>query len=350
MTVNRRELARLALGGAATGAMAGLGASRAAAGDAVARSTLAVHPLASRNVPGEVAVAVYRPPEYDPRRAEPYPLLLLLHGGNGSEGDIRYFTAVFDAEIAAGRLPPLVVAMPSARRSLYMDYRDGSEQWESYILSDVLPFLRDTQHVSEASATTFIGGISMGGLGALRIAFKHPQLFAAVAALEPAIEPAATWRGVGPETRFWRPESVLRPIFGDPVDAGYWEANNPATIAQRDPDRLLGLGIYFEVGDQDMLHLYEGAEFLHRILFDARLAHEYRLVHGGDHVGRSLLPRMANALGFIGRQISPPGWSDDSVAGLRVVIDRQKRAADIVVQPPDPRRLAKAEAKPSGVR
>jgi S-formylglutathione hydrolase len=333
--LTRRGLARFAAAGAA--------ASFAAPSLAVSSGAVTVHPLTSRYVPGELAVATYLPPGYDRHRAEAYPLLLLLHGGNGSEQDLLHFKPVFDAEILAGRLPPLVIATPRARRSLYMDYKDGSQRWETSILSDVLPFLRRSEHVVQGRDRTFIGGWSMGGLGALRIAFKHPQLFAAVASLEPAVEAMLTWQGVGPGTRFWRPETVLQTMFGQPTDAGYWEANNPATIANRDPDRLLDLRIYLEVGDQDMLYLYEGVEFLHRILFDARLAHEYRLVHGAEHVGRSLGPRMANALDFIGRQISPPSWIDTDVLKLRGIMDQQKRAAGVDIQAVDPRRLREAK-------
>ncbi len=329
--LTRRDFARFAAAGTA--------ASFAAPSLAASLGDVTIQPIASSHAPGELAVAIYRPPGYDRQRAERYPLLLLLHGGNGSERDILYFQSVFDAEILAGRVPPMVIAMPSARRSLYMDYHDGSQRWESFILRDVLPFLRRSEHVAQTREHTYIGGLSMGGLGALRIAFKHPRIFAAIAALEPAIEATLTWQGVGPETRFWRPETVLYPIFAQPVDARYWEANNPATIASRDPSRLLDLGIYLEVGDQDMLFLYEGVEFLHRVLFDARLAHEYRLVHGAEHVGRSLVPRMADALNFIGRQISPPLWIDEGVLGLRAIMDRQKRNADVEVQPVDPRQL-----------
>jgi len=331
--LTRRDFARLA----ATGAAASL-AARAGA-QAASQGNVAFHPLTSRHVPGELGIAVYRPPGYDRERAETYPLLLFLHGGNGSERDLLFFKAVFDAEIGSGRLPPMVIAMPSGRRSLYMDYKDGSERWESFILSDVIPLLRRSEHIAQDRARTCIGGVSMGGLGALRIAFKHPQLFAAVAALEPAIEATLTWRGVGPETRFWRPETALHPMFGEPIDAAYWEASNPATIASRDPARLSDLRVYLEVGDQDMLFLYEGAEFLHRVLFDARLAHEFRLVHGADHVGPSLLPRMADALGFIGRQLSPPAWTDQRVLMLRNVMERNRQASGFEVEAVDPRRL-----------
>lgn len=307
-----------------------------------------IHPLTSRHVPGELGIAIYQPPGYDRQQAEAYPLLLFLHGGNGSERDLLYFKAMFDAEILSGRLPPLVIATPSARRSLYMDYKDGSQRWESFILSDVLPLLRRLEFVAQHRDRTFICGVSMGGLGALRIAFKHPELFAAVAALEPAVEARLTWQGVGPETRFWRPETVLHPMFGDPIDPDYWEANNPATIASRDPERLLDLRIYLEVGDQDMLFLYEGVEFLHRVLFDARLAHEYRLVHGADHVGPSLLLRMADALGFIGRQLQPPVWADQSVLVLRSQMEQHRRAAGLEVEAFDPRRLERGQASRRG--
>src|SRR6266849_8608670 len=95
-------------------------------------------------------------------------------------------------------------------------------------------------------------------------------------------------------------------IYGDPIDKDHWAANNPATIIRRDPSRLLGLGIYLEVGDQDTVYLNHGTEFVHRVLFDAGISHEYRLVKGADHVGASLAPRSLDAFAFVGRQLNPP--------------------------------------------
>jgi S-formylglutathione hydrolase len=265
--------------------------------------------------------------------------MLMLHGGNGSEQDLLRFTTLIDEEINEGRIPPLVIAMPSARRSLYMDYRDGSQRWETFIVSELLPHLRKSLNVATKHEQTYIGGWSMGGHGSLRLAFKHPDTFAAVAALEPAIEPALFWHEVGENVRFWRSEKVLEEMFGSPIDTKYWEDNNPATIAMRDPERLLDLAIYIEVGDQDMLYLHKGTEFLHRILFDAGLAHEYRLVHGAEHVGPSLAPRLLDALGFIGRQIAPPDWINDTVHKVREIMDNQKRAIGMKIEDVDPRRL-----------
>ena len=66
-----------------------------------------------------------------------------------------------------------------------------------------------------------------------------------------------------------------------------------------------------------MLFLRHGAEFQYRILFDAGIAHEYRLDRATVHVGPSREPRFLSALGFIGRQIDAPVWIDGSAQRSR---------------------------------
>lgn len=331
--VSRREFASAVIAAAAAAKASG----RAEAAEPVQGATRRIT-LRSQNLPNPVQVSIYTPPG-DGAASSPLPLMLLLHGGNGSDLDLLRFIPSIDRAVAEGRIPPMVIATPSAGRSLYMDFKDGSQRWESFVLADLLPHLRRELGVSAERRGTFIGGFSMGGLGSLRIAFKHPQVFGAVAALEPAVEPALSWSDVGPRVKFWRPDAVIEPMFGTPVDLEYWAANNPATIAKRDPSRLFDLPIYLDVGDQDMLYLTQGVEFLHRILFDAGVGHEYRLVHGADHVGPSLVPRVVDALGFIGRQIAPPDWIDASVLKARAGFAGLKQAAGLPNEMVDPRRI-----------
>ena len=63
---------------------------------------------------------------------------------------------------------------------------------------------------------------------------------------------------------------------------------NPASIATDNAAaiRASGLKIFFDCGDNDYLNLHDGAEFLHRVLWDHGIQHEYRLVHGADHLGQ----------------------------------------------------------------
>ena len=86
----------------------------------------------------------------------------------------------------AGTLPKMVVATPDAERSFYMDRKDGSQKWETVILFSLVDHLRHEYKISQDRSGLFLYGISMGGMGALRMGFKHPERVGAVVALSPA--------------------------------------------------------------------------------------------------------------------------------------------------------------------
>jgi S-formylglutathione hydrolase len=297
--------------------------------------------IATKNVPGPVDIAIYTPPGYDPKRAQPYPLIVQLHGGNGSSDNIGVLLEPLEQAFKQGLLPPSVSVMPSAQRSFYMDYRDGSQKWEQFIIADLLGYMRANYVVPKGREGMLITGISMGGMGSLRIAFKHPDLFQAVASMEPGIEPVLAYKDIKLRDRFWRDDRLFEQIFGKPVNEEYWAANNPATIASKNPNSLVGLGIYLDAGDQDMFFLHHGTEFVHRILFDAGISHEYRLVRGAEHVGPSVIPRFIDAMSFFGRVLNPPkNWAEaPAVAAARQRVDNFKRGAGYPVKPVDPQRL-----------
>jgi S-formylglutathione hydrolase len=295
----------------------------------------------SANVSGPVDVAVYLPAGYDAKRAQSYPLIVQLHGGGGSSAAMTGMAETLEDGIKRGLIPASVSVMPSAGRSFYMDYRGGSQKWETFIVADLLAWMRANYNVPKRREGTLITGISMGGMGSLRIAFKHPDVFQAVASMEPGIEPALAFKDVRLRDRFWRDDALMQSIYGKPIDEAYWAANNPATIANDDPKRLVGLGIYLEAGDQDMFFLHHGTEFVHRILFDNGISHEYRLVKGADHVGPSIAPRFLDALAFFGRVLNPPtNWTEGpAVKAARGRVDGFKKAAGYPVAPVDRERL-----------
>lgn len=260
---------------------------------------------------------------------EPLPLLLFLHGGGGDRAFLTRMRAIIDDMWKAGTLPKMVIVTPSALRSFYMDYKDGSQKWESFVVGPFLEHLRQTYKVTRERKGTLLFGISMGGLGALRMGLKYPDKFEALAALEPGIDPALRWKDVKPRNRFYRSDELLQTIFGRPFDAGYWEANNPASIcvAAADKIRASGLEIYIDVGDQDAFNINEGTEFMHRVLWDYKIPHEYHLVRGADHVGRTIRPRTTEALQFLARVLNPPPV-DPEAETLRRQLEPMKRAAE----------------------
>ncbi|MBI5773051.1 MAG: esterase [Verrucomicrobia bacterium] len=282
--------------------------------------------MTSDLVPDPVKFSVLLPPDYE-KAVAPLPLLINLHGGGGSRDMLKTQRGIFDDVWRDGSVPPMVVAMPSAtERGFYMDFRDGSEKWETFLTGQFLEKLRKDFKVRTDAKGTLLTGISMGGMGSLRIAFKHPTMFGAVAGMEPGIEPVLKWSEIRPKHRFWRGDGLLQKAYGNPIDAAYWEANNPAAIVAANAAKIrdAGLQIYLEAGDEDVFWLYEGAEFLHQTLWEKKVKHEYHLVRGADHVGRTLNPRTKEALRFLARTLQPPA-RDPAVERSRAKIDPLKR-------------------------
>ena len=67
------------------------------------------------------------------------------------------------------------------------------------------------------------------------------------------------------------------------------------------------LKLLVEAGDEDANLTYLSAELVHRLLFDAAIPHEYHLVQGAAHTGRSVPRRITNVLGFFQRALRPEG-------------------------------------------
>ena len=293
----------------------------------VSASQLVEGKCETRLVHAPVEYAALLPDGYE--NAKGLPLLFFLHGGGGDKSFLARLRSVFDEMWKSGALPPMVVVTPSAGRSFYMDYKDGSEKWETFIVTEFLDHLRAKFRVTRERKGTLLFGISMGGLGALRIGFKYPEKFGALAALEPGIDPVLKWRDLSSRYKFYRGQDLMETIFGKPFDEAYWEANNAASIAMARADRLRGsgLGIYLDAGDEDVFYLHEAAEFLHRILWDQKILHEYHLVRGADHVGRTIRPRTMEALAFLARMLNPPP-PDPEAEATRRRLEPLKRAAE----------------------
>lgn len=281
-------------------------------------------------VPSPAHYAVLLPPGYE-GAADPLPLILLLHGGGG---DHRFLTDRMKPQIeqawALGILEPAVVVTPSAGRSFYMDFRDGSQRWETFILKELLPHLHDTYLVSNDPRKTLIAGISMGGMGGLRLALKYPNRFGAVAALEPGIEPVMAYDDIELRDRFWRAEALFEQIYGSPVDREYWKQNNPANIVVSGAEgiRKNGLRIYLEVGDEDSFNLQRGTEFLHRVMVDHDVRHGYRWIDGADHTGNTIPARFMYAFAHLNQALAPPP-ADTTLGELHRRIRLMKQRAGL---------------------
>ena len=280
--------------------------------------------FSSSLVPDPVTYSVLLPPGYSSTDTS-YPLLYWLHGGDGDHNFLAGSVSTFNGLWAAGSLPEMVVVTPTATQTGYLDYHDGSQRWESFLTGEFLNHLRQHYRISEDRQRTCISGVSMGGGGALNIGLKHLDLFGVILAWEPFVDAAYEWPEAKSTNLFYH---VADPVdkFGDPIDEAYWAANNPATTVRDHAQtiRESGIQIYIEVGSEDALESFRGTEFLHRVLFDHNICHEYRYVAGADHVGESFNWRLPDGLSFLSRAMAPPA-EDPGVTRFREWADALKQ-------------------------
>jgi S-formylglutathione hydrolase FrmB len=137
---------------------------------------------------------VYLPPGYDPTCR--YPVMLWLHGI--AQDEHSFMTdglRDFDAAIAAGTLPPLIIAMPDGSlkgeprlagpRPLYLNSNLGN--FEDYIVEDVWSFMRTHYPLRPEREAHVIAGFSAGGAAAYRFAFKRPDQFGIIMGVSPPL-------------------------------------------------------------------------------------------------------------------------------------------------------------------
>ena len=246
-------------------------------------STIESGVVTSDLVPRPVEYSVLLPDGYN-TDGERYPLVWLLAGGPGKKSGLeKHSRRTFDHLWQSGELPEVVAVMASVRPHCgYVDFADGSEKWESVLLGPFLEHIRKTYHVTRDPKRTVVFGGSMGGVGALQMAMRHPDMFAAVVAVSPGIMPALKWKDVPLRNRSFLCEAHWKALYGDPIDARHWAEFNPPSILAADPKRVRDskIKIYLECGDDDSLLLHEGTEFFHRLLWDNAIRHEYLSLHG----------------------------------------------------------------------
>jgi S-formylglutathione hydrolase FrmB len=139
--------------------------------------------LPSRALGQPVKYRVLLPEGYrDARRR--YAVLYLLHGLDGHFDD---WTTRTQLARRAGALP-IIVVMPEGNSSWYVNAADGSGRYEDYITTELVADVDARFRTIRARYGRAIAGLSMGGYGAVRLALKHPSLYAAAASLSGAFD------------------------------------------------------------------------------------------------------------------------------------------------------------------
>jgi enterochelin esterase-like enzyme len=129
---------------------------------------------------------IYLPPGYQNPGAR-FPVLYMLHGGGGRREWLDYgLILMADQAISGGKLPPLVIVLPQGDESYWVNH-SGGPRWGDYLAHDLVGYIDATYPTIADAKHRAIGGLSMGGWGALYQAFSHPDEFGVVGAHAPSL-------------------------------------------------------------------------------------------------------------------------------------------------------------------
>jgi S-formylglutathione hydrolase FrmB len=286
-------------------------------------------------------VIVYLPPGYNKDATRRYPVLYALHGYSISNE--KWTTEIKTPQTIEGAFatgtPEMIVVLANAQTrhngSMYSNSATTGN-WEDFISRDLVATIDGHYRTIANRLSRGIAGHSMGGYGTVRIAMRHPDVFAAFYAMSPCC--MSTGEAPPPEmakkleaakaagdsvsldffaramfatAAAWSPNPKDPPLYLDlptkdgvpqPSVLARWAANSPLAMADQYIANLRQYrAIALDVGDLDSLKT-DTAE-LHRILDSYGIANSFEL-YGGDHVSAVADRWQNHVMPFFGRNLA----------------------------------------------
>ncbi len=277
---------------------------------------------------------VYLPAGYAGSTAR-FPVVYLLHGLGGTEKNWLDHGALKDAADALGL--HAIVVMPDGDASFYVDgpaepydaclgkkpdvnkgeppqtFCVKSGRYETYMTKDLLADVDGHYRTLAKRESRGIGGLSMGGFGALMLSMRHPDLYSATASHSglvaltyvgphPWQKGAERLAGTASEWGAGYPASltdVVRRVFGG--DIGRYRAHDPAVLAATlDPNAL---AIYLDCGEEDEYKFDDQARYLDGILDGRGVEHDFEIAPG-HHLFDFWKARLPKSLAFFDAKLA----------------------------------------------
>jgi S-formylglutathione hydrolase FrmB len=266
--------------------------------------------MPSKALGGDQPFSIFLPPSFSREISRTYPVVYFLHGLNNDHtswtvpryGDLP---RKLEDMILAGTLPEILMVHPRGDNSFYCNTADGSKRYEDFITQDVVSYVEARYRGKPGRQFRTIGGTSMGGYGALKIAMKFPDRYAATAGHSPIIFLGKNPLDVPEEMKTSRFYgffvSILKPILSDPVRQDLWDANNPLLLAKS--GKLNGLKILFDYGTEDRyiqsIRLDQGIKALDQALTEANVPHSLKVYPGEPHGWALVAAHLQESMTFL---------------------------------------------------
>jgi S-formylglutathione hydrolase FrmB len=255
---------------------------------------------------------VYLPAGYDADPARRWPVIYMLNGLGGDETNWQTVGKLPEAADEIGL--EAIVVMVDGDSGFYANWVTPADHdaclrtravfnpseeparncvetanYEDYVVEDVIGHVDATYRTIAERRGRGIGGLSMGGFGALELAMRHLDLFASAAShsgvdslFYAGPHPYVAGQAVlGDDVSKWGAElepigAWVRRIFGPDIEN--WKAHDPATLAANLHDG--DLAIYLDCGTEDDFRLQDAAQYLDAVLTEHGISHDFFLGPG----------------------------------------------------------------------
>ncbi|KAA0226585.1 esterase family protein [candidate division KSB1 bacterium] len=262
--------------------------------------------LDSKIMGAKVRYTIYLPFDYE-TSSRFYPVVYLLHGYTDNDmAWIQFGEAhlIADEAIASREIPPMIIVMPDAGVSWYINNYNNSVRYEDFFFQEFLPYIESHYRIRAEKNYRGIAGLSMGGFGTLVYIMRHPEQFVAGAALSSAVN--TTEQFIAMDDRGWGrwPTAIYGAGSGEARITNHLLSYQPIRMAETvDVEKLKSVRIYLDCGDDDYLTI--GNAMLHVALTQRQIPHEYR-VRDGSHAWSYWRSGLLEALKFIGASFHKP--------------------------------------------
>jgi enterochelin esterase-like enzyme len=252
----------------------------------------------------DVFYSIYLPPDYEISKRS-YPVVYLLHGGGGNE---THWVQMCEANVTADRLiaerkiPAMILVMPAAGRTRYINDFKGESRYEDMFIQELMPHIdknyRTRRGQGEFTDKKFraVSGFSMGGYGSLMLTLHHTDKFIACVAYS--------------ASGLWDDERILSMseeaygrryanLYGTPRLNEHYRNNSPLHLAKTmSEEELKSVFWYIDCGDDDGLSI--GNTRLHKIFKEREILHEFR-IRDGHHYWEYWKNHLDKGLIYIGK-------------------------------------------------
>lgn len=257
--------------------------------------------------------AIYLPDGLD--AAAPVPVIYLLHGADGHAIDWidqGHVAQAADTLIAQHKLPRVIIVVPEAENSWYVDSPPSGMGAMGTAISEDLPnWIEQHYPVLTGRHGRAIAGNSMGGFGALRFALAEPQRWAAAASLSGAL-----WNWLTPDTVIdpahqAKLHQIFEGAFGDPFDPKRLIAASPLTTAAHMPKGAPPPPVLLICGRRDDFHLDRQQPVVEAALRADHIPVESVMTDGG-HDWDTWSAQLPQVLEFLGRHLGRTAVATDA--------------------------------------